>query len=158
MLQVQNWKRQRSCSFSHPQKSQILAHPHKFYSSTHLPPATLNTQSISSVGDISGSVVLVEDQINDNHMQVSPNKSSKDKFNWRVILLPKFQLFVWSIFLYTFASAIVYQVVPAFGKETGKSLTLHIYFLRTFELFNCMFVVVLLITSSVRNIFIFDKD
>ena len=125
MLQEQNQKTQRSCSFSYPQRSQILAHPLKFHSSTHLPPVTLNTPHISSVGDISGSAVFVESVKDENDMQGSPDKSSKDKFHWRVILLPKFQLFVWSIFLYTFGSALVYQVVPAFGKETGKTTILY---------------------------------
>ncbi|XP_067951282.1 monocarboxylate transporter 12-B-like [Watersipora subatra] len=57
----------------------------------------------------------------ENSRPIKKESDKKDKFIWRVILLPKFYIVVVSIALYTFGSFATFQALPSLAKEAGLS-------------------------------------
>ncbi|XP_067951518.1 monocarboxylate transporter 12-like [Watersipora subatra] len=79
-----------------------------------------DSQLFKSIGDVAGSAIFIP--TNTQKVAISSldqEEYSKEKFNWRVILLPKFLIVVISVCLYAFGMATVYSAIAGLGKELG---------------------------------------
>lgn len=90
------------------------------------------TAHIVSVGDLAGSVMFIDrddDNKNNNTSQDKPESASlqqgeaKQRFDWRILLMPKLLMFCLSIVVFSMANAVIYATLPSLGKERGRSMT-----------------------------------
>ena len=74
---------------------------------------------------MSGSVMFIKSnqEITSVPEEKSPGET-KDGFNWRVILMPKFLIVGISICSYAFGVCAVYTCLPPLGKESGMKIKL----------------------------------
>lgn len=70
---------------------------------------------VQSTGNIFGSVTFLSSAVS----IPEASASSKQKFNWRVILLPKFWIVALSICSYAFGVSTAFQGIANIGKESG---------------------------------------
>ena len=89
-----------------------------------------NTEpQIVSSGDLAGSDMFMDEakegtttqtkQTNSNSTSVEQENTEKQRFDWRITLMPKLHMFCLSIVVFSMANAVIYATLPSLGKERG---------------------------------------
>ena len=89
-----------------------------------------NTEpQIKSVGDLAGSVMFINEdkegtttqtkQTNFHSISVNQKNTEKQRFDWRILLMPKLHMFCFSMVVFSMANAVIYATLPSLGKERG---------------------------------------
>ena len=84
---------------------------------------------IVSVGDLAGSVMFIDEakegtttktkQKNSHSISVDQENTEKQRFDWRILLMPKLHMFCFSMVVFSMANAVIYATLPSLGKERG---------------------------------------
>ena len=84
---------------------------------------------IVSVGDLTGSVMFIDEakegtttqtkQTNSHSISVDQKNTEKQRFDWRILLMPKLHMFCFSMVVFSMANAVIYATLPSLGKERG---------------------------------------
>ncbi|XP_067951220.1 monocarboxylate transporter 14-like [Watersipora subatra] len=117
-VECEDYERQRSASFSHVE-SKYQVESSAFLSASNFPTSAVQESAISkSIKNISRSETLLRFKKSSSSPAV---ETRQEKFLWRVIILPRFILVLISSTFFIFGGFIVFQFLPALGKESGLS-------------------------------------
>ena len=81
---------------------------------------TADNQHIISVGELSTHIYVDETTPPINESKTGGIHEVKEKFEWRILLFPKFILILFSVVIFNMGNSVIYTCVPALGEESDE--------------------------------------
>ena len=78
-----------------------------------------DNQHIISVGELSTHIYVDETTPPINESKTGIHEV-KEKFEWRILRIPKFILIIFSVVIFHLGISVIYTCVPALGEESGE--------------------------------------